>query len=183
MFMRHDWTDFYGDIKEPMPPDMPEPLGNVMSTHCFVDADHAGDKKTRRSQTGILIFCNRAPIIAYSKRQPSVETSTFGAEFTAMKTAVELIAGLRYKLQMFGVPIAGETNIFCDNEAVFKNTSKPESVLKKKAHSILYHKCREAIASRVCRVTKEGTTTNLSDVFMKVMSQLQRKQLFDIFMY
>ncbi len=31
--------------------------------------------------------------------------STFGAEFSAMKTAVELIEGLRYKLQMMGVPI------------------------------------------------------------------------------
>jgi len=38
-----------------------------------------------------------------------VETSTFGAEFTACRQAVELLRGLRYKLRMFGVPIDGAT--------------------------------------------------------------------------
>ena len=92
-----------------------------MSTHCFLDANHAGNKITRRSQTGILSFVNIAPIIAFSKRQNTVETSTFGSEFTALKNAVELIEVLQYKLRMFGVPIEGPTNVFCDNESVYKN--------------------------------------------------------------
>jgi hypothetical protein len=62
-----------------------------------------------------------------SKRQNSVEASTFGSEFTAMKNAVEIIEVLRYKLRMFGVLIEGPTNVFCDNEAVCKNTMRPES--------------------------------------------------------
>ena len=59
---------------------------------------------------GVLIFVNRAPIIWYSKRQNTVESSTFGSEFTAMRTAVDLIEALRYKLRMFGVPIEGSTH-------------------------------------------------------------------------
>ena len=98
----------------------------------------------------------------YSKRQNIVEASTFGSEFQAMKNAVELIESLRYKLRMFGVPI--ETNIFCDNEAVYKNTTLPESTLKKKHHSIAYHRCREAVVAGTARVAKEGTQTNLSDL-------------------
>ena len=101
MFRKHDWYNFYRDAKEAIPGDMPEPLGNPMSMHCFVDANLAGNQVTRRSQTGILIFCNRAPIIWHSKRQNTVETSTFGSEFTAMKNAIELIESLRYKLRMF----------------------------------------------------------------------------------
>ena len=66
-----------------------------MNTHCFVDANHDVDKVTRRSQTGILIFCNRAPILWFSKIQSSVESSTFGSEFMALKNAVELITALR----------------------------------------------------------------------------------------
>ena len=89
-----------------------------MLTHCFVYNNHEGYKTTRRSMTGILILCNRSPIICHSKRQNGVETSTFGSEFTAMKNSVELIAALRYKLRMFGVPIDGSTDIFYDNEAV-----------------------------------------------------------------
>jgi len=97
-FQRHNWGDFYHDTKEAIPGDMPELRGNAVSSHCFVDADLAGHKVTRRSQTGILIFVNRAPIMWYSKRQNQVESSTFGSEFIALKTAIEMIDGMRYKL-------------------------------------------------------------------------------------
>ena len=182
-FPKHDWQDFYRDAKEAIPGDIPPPRGNYMSTHCFEDAGHANDETNRRSQTGILIFCNRAPIIWYSKRQNSVETSTFGSEFTAMKTAVELVEALRYKLRMFGVPLDGPTNMYCDNEAVFKNASNPTSMLRKKHHSISYHRCREAVAAGTVRVAKEGTKTNLADIFTKLMAATTRNALLDFFMY
>lgn len=155
-----------------------------MSIHCFVDASHGSDKMTRRSQTGILILCNGAPITWFSKRQTTVETSTFGSEFQAMKNAVELIESLRYILRMFGVPLEGPANVFCDNEAVYKNTVLPESILKKKHHSIAYHRCREAVAAGTIRVAKEGTLTNLSDlVFTKILPQPRRELLLNKFTY
>ena len=92
-----------------------------MGIHCFVDASHASDKVTRRSQTGILIFLNKVPIVFFLKQQNSVETSTFGLEFTAMKKAVELVKGLQYKLQIFGIPLEGPASMYCDNEAVYRN--------------------------------------------------------------
>ena len=138
---------------------------------------------TRRSQSGILIFCNRAPIIRYSKRQNTVDTSTFGSEFQVIRNAVELTEALRFKLRMFGVPVDGATNVFCDNEAVYKNTSLPESTLKKKHHSIAYHRCREAVAAGTVRVAKEGTKTNLADLFTKIVPQVRREELLDKFTY
>lgn len=182
-FKQYDWHDFYRDAAEAIPGDMPEPRGNIMSTHCFVDASHGSDRATRRSQTGILIFCNKAPIIWYSKRQNTVEASTFGSEFQAMKNAIELTESLRYKLRMFGVPLEGPTNIYCDNEAVYKNTTLPESTLKKKHHSIAYHRCREAVAAGTVRVAKEATQTNLSDLFTKLLPQPRREELLDKFTY
>ena len=182
-FTQYDWGEFYCGVEEPIPSNAPEALGKAVSTHCFVDANHAGDKTTRRSQTGILIFINMAPIMWFSKKQNAVETSTFGSEFTAMRTAVEMIRGLRYKLRMFGVPIEGPTNIFTDNEAVFKNASIPHSVLSKKQHSISYHMCREAVADSTIRVGKEDTETNLADPFTKVMVAPKREPIFDRYMY
>ena len=108
-------------MKEEIPPNMPKPRGNFVSTIFFVDDNHAGNKVTCRSQTGILIFVNKAPIISFSKQQNTVETSTFSSKFTALKNAVELVEALRYKLRMFGVPIERPTNVFCDNESVYKN--------------------------------------------------------------
>ena len=94
-----------------------------MSMHRFVDANHAADTETRRSRTGILLFCNSAPIIWFRKRQNSVEASTFGSDFTVMKNLVKIIEAFRYKLHMFGVLIDGSTNIFCENRVVCVNTT------------------------------------------------------------
>ncbi len=182
-FVKCDWHDFYRGAKEPIPGDAPEPLGNFVSTHCFVDADHAGNRVTRRSQSGILLFINRAPVIWYRKRQNTVETSTFGSEFVAMRIAVELVESLRSKLRMFGVPIEGPTNVFCDNEAVTKNAIFPESTLKKKHNAIVYHRTREAVAAGTIRVTKEDGKTNLADVLTKPLPQVTRDFLCDRFMY
>ena len=41
----------------------------------------------------------------------------------------------------------------------------------------------EAVASGVCRVAKEDTNTNLSDLFTKVMGRFKREELIDRFMY
>ena len=82
-FQRFDWIDFYKGVKEDISIDMPESRGNPVEVHCFVDASHVSDKITRRSHTRILIFINKSTISFCSKRQNSVETSTFGSEFTA----------------------------------------------------------------------------------------------------
>jgi hypothetical protein len=63
-----DWTDFYGDVTEELSAQMPEPKGKIISTSCFVDANHAGNVATRRLHLGILIYVQNAPIICYSKR-------------------------------------------------------------------------------------------------------------------
>jgi hypothetical protein len=104
----------------------------------------------------------------YSKHQNTVETSTFGSEFIAMKTAIEQIEGLRYKLRMMGVPLDGPTSTFCDNESVFKNLMMPELTIKKKHFSIAYHQTQEAIAAGIVRIAWESGKTNLADILTKL---------------
>ena len=112
-----------------------------------------------------------------------MQTSTFGSEFMAMRQAVELVQALRFKLRMFGIPLDGPASMYCDNEAVYKNIVHPDSVLKKKHHSVAYHMCREAVASEMIRVAKEGTETNIADLFTKPLSAPRREMLLDKFMY
>jgi len=97
LFPTYDWTDFYNGVTEDIPKNAPQSRGLPVQMNVFVDADHAGNPLTRRSQTGILLYLNKAPIMWYSKSQKTVETSTFGSEFVAMKVATEIIRGLRYK--------------------------------------------------------------------------------------
>jgi hypothetical protein len=106
-FPQYDWTKFYGEAKEAIPADMPTPLGKDVDLRMMVDSDHAGDKRIRRSQTGFLIFCNMALIYWVSKKQPTIETSVFGADFVAMKHGTKKLRGLRYKIRMMGIPLSG----------------------------------------------------------------------------
>ena len=109
-----------------------------------------------------------------SKKQNSVQNSTFGSEFCALKTAVELVEELRFKLRSFGVPVAGPSSIYYDNEAVYKSVSIPSSVLGKNHHSIAYHFFRQAAAMVMIRIAKEDSKTNLADLFTKVLPRVLR---------
>ncbi|MEM7375761.1 MAG: reverse transcriptase domain-containing protein, partial [Bacteroidota bacterium] len=173
----YDWEAQYPDAKETLPPNMPEPRGKPIQTTFFVDAAHATDLATRRSVSGILLYCNSAPIRWYSKRQNTVEASAYGSEFVAMRIAVELVEALRYKLRMFGAPIDGPTTGFCDNQSVVLNSTIPSSTLKKKHNSIAYHKTREAIAAGYVNIVKEPTETNLADILTKPLSGPRTKFL------
>ena len=104
-----------------------------------------------------------------------VESSTFGSGFVAMRIATELLILLRYKLRMFGVPLTGHSNVFCDNEVVYKNCSNPESQLKKKHQQICYHKVRNSAAAGILIVFKESTDTNLVDILTKSLPSDKRK--------
>ena len=129
---------------------------------------------TRRSKSGILLYLNSAPIMWYSKRQNTVESSTFGSEFVALRISTDLVISLRYKLRMFGIPIDGPANLFCDNEAVYKNASFAESQLKKKHQSICFHRVRECVAANIVIPHKVDTNFNLADLLTKSLPALKR---------
>ena len=68
--------------------------------------------------------------------QNTVESSSFGSKFIALRIATEMIEGLRYKLRIFEVPIDGPADVFCDNQSVVNNVSISYYVLNKKQNSI-----------------------------------------------
>ena len=78
---------------------------------------------------------------------------------------------------MFGLPIDGSANVFYDNKAAYKNIITPKSVLKKKNHSISYHRYREAVATNTISVDKLGTENNISDLFTKIVTASRRRFL------
>ena len=137
-------------------------------------------KVTCRSHTGYAIFLNRSPIVWYSKRQQTVETSTFSAEFIALKVCLEAIEHLRFKLRCFGIPLEREepTYVFCDNESVVKNTTNVDSTLNKKHSSIAHHHCRWSVAAGVITIAHISTHDNLADSFTKRLPSTIRYHLF-----
>jgi hypothetical protein len=185
-FIECDWKHFYGDMKEPIPPHAPQPRGKEVQFQFFVDGDHAGDRLTRCSCTGFVIFLNMAPIMWYSKQQPTIETSVFGAEFVVMKIGVKTVRGLHYKLRMMGVALTGPAYVYGDNMLVIHNTQRPESTLKKKSNVICYHAVRESVAMGECITGHVASVDNPADIATKVIpggqnrSHLIRLLLYDL---
>ena len=138
-FERRDWTaSEFGHLlgKEETPKDMPEPRGMGFVIRAKVNADHASDMTTRKSRTGFLVYINSNPIFWWSKKQTSIESSSFGSVFIAMKQCCKYLHGLRYKLRMMGIPCEHLSYIYGDNQLVLANTAIPDSALKKKTQSI-----------------------------------------------
>jgi hypothetical protein len=92
----------YPDVSEEIPKDLPPEKGPRVRMTVYVDADHAHDLVTRRSTTGILFMLNNTPIRWVSKRQKTVEASTYGSELVASWVATELILKIRYMLRSLG---------------------------------------------------------------------------------
>ena len=177
---RDVFLDQYCDTEEQLPDERlcPEPLGVSVSTTAYVDSSHAANKVTRRSHTGFILFLNRAPIIWFSKRQNTVEASTFSSEFIAMRVCIKHITALCFKLRMFGVKVDMPTNGFCDNLSVVRNSSVLSSTLNKKHSSIVYHSCRWHVAAGVIRVAWIHTGDNLADAMTKRLTSEKRNRLF-----
>ncbi len=95
-----------------------------------------------------MIFLNNALVDWYSKGQSTVESSTFGSKTIALRTGVDKLQALRYKLYMMGVPMDGACDVFCDNQSVCLTAQKPETRFNKKHNPINYHRIRKAAAAQ-----------------------------------
>ncbi len=149
--------------------DMSKPLGKEVDVCMMCDSDHAGDKRTRCSCNDFLIFCKMALIDLVSKKQATIKTSVFGAEFNAMKHGIEKLQGLCYKLCMMGIPLTGPSLfIHADNKLQVTNLTISESTLKKKCNSICYQAVQESVTMGELSITHIVSEDNLSDPMTKV---------------
>jgi len=100
-----------------------------------------------------------------SQKQPTIESSVFGAEFVAMKNSHD--------------GCAPDGSIL----SVIHNTQQPESILRKKNLSICYHAVREAVAMGEILTTHVRTDNNLSDFMTKVTFGQKRRHLVGSVLY
>jgi hypothetical protein len=109
----YNWSlSVYGDVKEIIPTDIPEPKGKYVTLSHYFDANLYHDMVTGKSVTVILHFLNQTPMDWYLKKQATVKTATFGSEFIAARTTINQIVHLRTTLCYLGVPKATPCFVF-----------------------------------------------------------------------
>ena len=97
------------------------PISMRIMNHLWCDPDNWAEfgAGTTECLASIQVSTN-----LYSTKQNAVETSTFGSEFIAMKIGCEKYDDLRYKSYSMGFPNKEPTNVYCDNEAVIRDSFK-----------------------------------------------------------
>ena len=164
----YDWSrTVYGDVKEELPHNAPRPLGKRVIHTAYKDANLYHDLTTGKAVTGVIHMINQTITGWFSKKQGTVETATYGSEFSAARTAIQQIMGLRLTLRYLGVQVHGPSHLFGDNESVVKSSSIPHSLLSKRHLGLSYHYTREAVASEAVNFYHIPGDVNPADILSK----------------
>ena len=178
--LKADFLEEYVDAKEELDPKFPTPYGRELQTTFLVDSDHAHDKKTRRSITGIIGYVGSTPVVWYSKRQGAVATSTYSAEFMALRQGTEECVNMRYMLRCLGVPVKKACNLFGDNLGVIQNATNIDVDVKKKHVALSFHLVRESIAAGVTIPMWISGKKNTADIMTKQIGGPEFKDKADV---
>ncbi len=171
-----DELGLYRDAEEYRSEAEPLPKATNMKLTAMSDSDYAHDSTNRKSISGIVVFFGSTPIYWESKRQKTVETSTYGAEFAALRRTIEIVISVRHTIRSFGIEISEPTLILTDNMSVMQSSIAIGGYLKKKHVAVSYHMVREAIASGIVQLAYLPSAVNIADILTKPLVGIQHRR-------
>ena len=118
----------------------------------------------------MIVFVDGTPYKWFSRRQTSIETSSYMAEFAALRVSVEQELGLCYTLRSMGIVVGGPTRIVCDNSSVCTQDSEPVSPLSQKHIAICFHKVRETVDTGAVNIWWIPGKKKSADILTKQLS-------------
>ena len=89
-YQEYDWErTVYGKAKEEVPSDAPPPKGKPVVTTTYKDANLYHDLATGQAVSSVLNFLDQTPVEWFSKKQATVNTSTYGYQVAAGRVAIQ----------------------------------------------------------------------------------------------
>jgi hypothetical protein len=136
----------------------------------YTDSDWAGDKETRISVTGFIVFLLNVPILWKSKGQRSVSLSSSEAEYFALSEAAKEIKFVAQILLTMGIPVRLPIVVRVDNVGAIFMSENVSASSRTKHIDIRYHFVREFVADKFIKIIFVRTDENVSDGFTKNVS-------------
>lgn len=143
---------------------------------CYSDADHAGDKSTGRSTTGVVCIYAGGAISWLSQRQTSVAISTTEAEVVAASEAAREILWVKRLLSDI-VKFSDKPQLQVDNEAALKLAQNPELHRRTKHIRTRHFFVRELVTSGELDIKRVSTEAQLADALTKPLHGPRLKSL------
>jgi hypothetical protein len=161
-------TEQYGLKIEPR---IPENSGEAWDLILFSDSDWAGDKDTRISVSGYVVFLLGVPISWKSKGQKSVTLSSSEAEFVALTEAAKEIKFIVQILQSMGIPVKLPVICRVDNVGAIFMAENINTTSRSKHVDLKLRWLNELVVDeKLLKIVFVKSEENVSDWFTKNVS-------------
>ncbi|XP_055632964.1 uncharacterized protein LOC129773391 [Toxorhynchites rutilus septentrionalis] len=112
---------------------------NAKALVAFSDSDWAGDKSTRKSTTGYVVYYAGGAVCWVSRRQSCVTLSTMEAEYVALAETCQEVIWLRRLLEDFGEHQVTATVVNGDNQGCLSFARSARSSKRSKHIETKHH--------------------------------------------
>jgi hypothetical protein len=148
--------------------------GDSALVRAFCDSDWAGDRITRRSTGGYILYLGIGAIEWGSKQHRLTAQSTAEAEYITANQPARSIMWVRWLLKQTGIReiiTSYSSTLFIDNTAAERIANNPLQSEKTKHIAIKYHFIRELIEAGVLDTEHVDTVLNVADICTKVLGK------------
>ncbi|GEM05987.1 hypothetical protein Rt10032_c01g0004 [Rhodotorula toruloides] len=135
----------------------------------FVDADHGGDIETRRSTTGVVVQLDGTTILTLSRRQSSVQLSTFQAELNAVVVALGELEWISSVISSLPIGNDAPLHLFNDNLSAVNALLSPTYIELKKQHDLKLKYIREQVEKGFVDLRWVPGVDNVADILTKAL--------------
>ena len=150
-------------------PKKPEQDG-LWNLNCYCDSDYAGDKATRKSVSGFVLFFMGVPVMWRSKAQRSVTLSSSEAEYISLSEAAKDIKFVYQLLKAMGLNVKTPIVVRVDNVGAIFMSENISTSSRAKHVDIRHRFVNEMVEDQFLKVIFVKTLENVSDGFTKNVS-------------
>ena len=161
---RHYKTRFW---EEPLSGDAPEQKEKYAVLLHWYDVNLMHNILNRKSITGCFHMANMTPMMWYSKKQATLETGTYSAEFLAAYTCMEHIVDQRNLFRYLGVPVHEISYVCRDNKSQVKSSTFTYAQLNKRYNILCFHFVRNMVTQGFINLKHIPSKYDLSDILRK----------------
>lgn len=144
---------------------------NLIDIEGYSDSDYAGDKDTRRSITGLVIYLCGVPISWKSKGQKAVTLSSTESEYYAMSELCTELIYIKHILEFLNVQMMYPMIVRVDNVGAMFLANNPALNQRTKHISVRQHFIREHVENGLIKIIFVKSKFNTADIFTKNLSQ------------
>ncbi|MEL7196527.1 MAG: Ty1/Copia family ribonuclease HI, partial [Bacteroidota bacterium] len=154
-----------------------ELIGGHWHLVAYTDSDWAGDKDTRRSVSGFIIYLMDVPILWRSRQQRSVTLSSTEAEYVSLSEAAKEIKFVYQIMTTMGFQVKTPITVMVDNVGAIFMSENVTTSQRTRHVDIRYAYLREMVIEEgFLEIKFVRTRDNLSDGMTKnVTSEIQQR--------